>query len=61
MKIVDIITDHGYTLQGVAVEGWQTYQEALDEQSPEYGIKRPQKVAEVWYKGERIYNNERSK
>lgn len=61
MKIVDILTNHGYTLHGVAVEGWQSYQEALDEQAPEYGIKQPQEVVGVWYKGERIYNSEGSK
>ena len=62
MKIVSILTDRGFTYNGIAVESWQTYQEALDEQASEYGYtKQPQKVVEVWYKGERIYNNEGSK
>lgn len=61
MKIVDILTNRGFTYYGIAVEGWQSYQEALDEQSPEYGYtKQPQKVVGVWYKGERIYNSEGS-
>lgn len=60
MKIVDILTDRGFTYNGIAVEGWQSYQEALDEQAPEYGYtKQPQKVVGVWYRGERIYDNER--
>lgn len=56
MSIVTIVTDGGYTLDGIAVQGWQSYQEALDEQAPEYGIHTPQVVDKVYKGGEVIYN-----
>lgn len=56
MKIVTILTDGGYTLDGVAVQGWQSYQEALDEQAKEYGIYTPQKVDKVYQDGKAIFN-----
>ena len=55
MQIVTIVTDHGYTLDGIAVEGWQSYQEALDEQAHEYGIKSKQLVDKVYKDGKAIY------
>lgn len=59
MKIVSILTDRGFTYNGIAVEGWQSYQEALDEQAKEYGYTtRPEKVVGVWYRGERVFNGE---
>lgn len=57
MKIVSMLTDEGYTYNGIAVEGWQSYQEALDEQKGEYGYtSKPERVIEVWYKGEKVFN-----
>lgn len=59
MKIVSILTDRGFTYNGIAVEGWQSYQEALDEQAKEYGYTtKPERVIEVWYRGKRVFNEE---
>lgn len=55
--IVTMTTKDGYELNGMMVEGWQSYQEALDEQAPEYGIKGRQVVDKVYKNGEVIFNN----
>ena len=51
--IVTIETKDGRDLNGVSVQGWESYQEALNRETNERGIK-PAIVKNVWQNGKII-------
>lgn len=55
MAFVTIETRDGRTFNGVRVEGWQSYQEALNDETSSRGIKRA-RVDTVWSNGHKIYD-----
>lgn len=55
-KFVTIETKDGRTFNGVNVEGWQSYQEALNDETYSRGIKKAE-IDKVWQAGKVIFNN----
>lgn len=55
-KFVTIDTKDGRTFDGVRVEGWQSFQEALNDETSSRGIKKAE-VDKVWLAGKVIFNN----
>lgn len=55
MAFVTIDTRDGRTFNGVRVEKWQSYQEALNDETESRGIKRA-RVDKVWSEGQKIYD-----
>lgn len=54
MSLVTIETQDGRTFNGVRVEGWQSYQEALNDETQSRAIK-PGRVDKVWSNGKVIF------
>ena len=54
-NLVSIETKDGRTFDGVRVEGWQSYQEALNDETSSRGIKKGE-VDKVWSEGKIIFN-----
>lgn len=55
MPFVTIETQDGREFNGVRVERWQTYQEALNDETSSRGISKG-KVDKVWSQGSKIYD-----
>lgn len=55
MSFVTIETQDGREFHGVNVEGWKSYQEALNDETSSRGIKKG-KVDKVWSNGHVIYD-----
>ena len=59
-KFVSIDTKDGRSFDGVHVEGWQSYQEALNDELLARGAKRGQ-VDKVWSNGKVVYDSKKVK